>query len=297
MLTSEYTRPLVGSPYYRNTGIIKVYDRYNRRYTVGEIIFERFDEQNFQYIIKPYWQCIDQIPHGLFQGIPGIDMDLRREAYYRVNMTPTFISMRTPSESRENVRELMMLVGLDYYDRFEWLLRSEMRCGDDNLLVVRKPSDDLRIHNLEEARNRHLHPNDVVEINNLSDIQSSSSKLIEDLFILLQSGAQIYIRSENRYINDNERRTMLYLLRNMLECLDRNNRIHRVEGIEKAKRNGKYTGRKPIEIDRQLLHQVAIAFLNHNISEQEAMSRIGINSRSTFYRKIKIFRETAKNFV
>lgn len=291
MLTSEYTRPLVGRPYYRNVGIIKVYDRYNRNYSVGEVIFERFDDQNFQYIIKPYWQFIDQIPYGLFQGIPGIDMDLRRDAYYRVNMTPTFISMRTPSESRENVRELMRLVGLDYYDRFEWLLRSEMRCGDDNLLVVRKPSDSQRIRNLDQIRNRHLHPDDVVEIDNLCDLQSSNSKLVEDMYALLQSGVQVFIRSENRYIDYNERRTMLYLLRNMLECIDRNNRTRREEGIEEAKRNGRYTGRKPIEVDEQILKQVAIAFLNNRISERQAMSRLGINSRSTFYRKIRVFRE------
>lgn len=290
MLTSEYTRPLVGRPYYRNVGIIKVYDRYNRNYNVGEIIFERFDDQNYQYIIKPYWQFIDQIPNGLFQGIPGIDMELRRDVYYRVNMTPAFISMRTPSESRENVRELMRLVGLDYYDRFEWLLRSEMRCGDDNLLVVRKPSDNQRIRNWTQIRNRNLHPNDVVEIDNLCSIQSSNSKLIEDMFTLLQSGAQIYIISEDRYIDDSERQAMLYLLRNMLECIDRNNRARREEGIEEAKRNKRYTGRKPIDVDGQLLKQVAIEFLNNRISEQEAMNKLGI-SRSTFYRKIRMFRE------
>ena len=290
MLTSEYTRPLVGSPYYRNVGLIKVYDRYNRNYNVGEIIFERFDEQNYQYIIKPYWQFIDQIPYGLFQGIPGINMELRREAYYRVNMTPTFISMRTPSESRENVRELMRLVGLDYYDRFEWLLRSEIRCGDDNLLVVRKPSDRQRIRNLNQIRGRYLHPDDVIEIESLCDFQNSNSKIIENMYGLLQSGVQIYIISENRYIDDNERRAMLYLLRNMLECIDRNNRIRREEGIEEAKRIGRYAGRKPIEVDEQLLKQVAIAFLNNRISEQEAMRNLGINSRSTFYRKIKMFR-------
>lgn len=290
MLTSEYTTPLEGIPYYRNEGIIKVYDRYNRNYSVGEVIFERFDDQNFQYIIKPYWKFIDQLPHGLFQAIPGINMDLRREAYYRVNMTPTFISMRTPSESRENVRELMRAVGLDYYDRFEWLLRSEMKCGDDNLLVVRKPADNLRIQSLKEVKHRYLHPGDVVEIDNLSDIESSNAKLIEDLFSLLHSGVQIYIRSENRYIDDNERRTMLYLLRNMLECIDRNNRNKRVEGISVAKQNGKYTGRKPIEVDEELLKQIAITFLNNRISEQDAMVRLGINSRSTFYRKIRPFR-------
>ena len=69
--------------------------------------FERFDDQNYQYIIKPYWECIDSLPKGLFQGIPGINMDLRRQVYFRVNMTPSFISMRTPSEAREDVRHLM----------------------------------------------------------------------------------------------------------------------------------------------------------------------------------------------
>ena len=291
MLTSEYTTPLVGRPDYRNVGIIKVYDRYYRNYSIGEIIFERYDDQNFQYIIKPYWKFIDYVPKGLFHGIPGIDMDLRKDAYYRVNMTPTFISMRTPSESRENVRELMRQVGLDYYDRFEWLLRSEMKCGDDNLIVVRKPSDNQRIQNLENVKNRYLHPEDVIEIDDLSNMQSSNAKLVEDLFSLLHSGVQIYIRNECRYIDDDERKTMLYLLRNMLECIDRNNKNRREEGIKIAKQNGKYAGRKPIEVDEQLLKQVSIAFLNNRMTEQEAMSKLCINSRSTFYRRIKTYRQ------
>ena len=64
-------------------------------------------------------------------------MSLRLERYYRVNMTPYFISERTPSEGREDLWELLDEVGLDYYDRFEWLLRSNMRCGTDNLIVER----------------------------------------------------------------------------------------------------------------------------------------------------------------
>ena len=138
MLTSVYTTPLDGSPYYSSTGIIKVFDRHNKVYDVGEITFDRFDNQNFQYIFKPYWELIKKIPAGVFHGIPGINMDLHKEAYYRVNMTPCFITMRSPSKSRDDVRELMESVCLDYYDRFEWLLRSEMRCGNDNLFVVRK---------------------------------------------------------------------------------------------------------------------------------------------------------------
>ena len=57
-------------------------------------------------------------------------------------MTPVFISQRSPSKNRENLKELLDSVGLDYYDRFEWMLRTETRCGDDNFFVVRKPNVD-----------------------------------------------------------------------------------------------------------------------------------------------------------
>ena len=292
MLTSEYTTPLEGSPYYRNVGIIKAFDRHNRMYNIGEIIYERFDDQNFQYIIKPYWDFIEHLPKGLFQGIPGIDMNFRRKAYYRVNITPTFISMRTPSESRENVRELMESVGLDYYDRFEWLLRSETLCGDDNLFVVRKIIEKIENYNVNDENNRFLDPNDTVEIDSFSDIQTTNNKIVENIYGLLQSGAQIYIRSEERFLSSNERRTMLYLLKNMLENIDRNNKNRRQEGILQAKTSGSYVGRKPIEIEEQLLKRTAIAFFNKLISEHEAMKRLNLNSRATFYRKIKEYRNS-----
>ena len=93
--------------------------------------------QNFQYIFSPEWSVIDTLPASIFQGIPGLDMSMRLERYYRVNMTPYFISERTPSEGREDLWELLEAVGLDYYDRFEWLLRTNMRCGTDNLIVER----------------------------------------------------------------------------------------------------------------------------------------------------------------
>ena len=51
---SEYVKPIDGNPCYRSVGIIKVYDKKGRMFNVGEITLERFDEQNYQYIIKPY---------------------------------------------------------------------------------------------------------------------------------------------------------------------------------------------------------------------------------------------------
>lgn len=285
MLTAAYTTPLVGTPYYISQGLIKVVDRFNRRFNVGEISFERYDDQNFQYVIKPYWDEIKFIPKGVFNGIPGINMDLKRDRYYRVNITPALISMRTPSESREDVWELLSSVGLDYYDRFEWLLRSNSRCGDDNIIIVRK--ETARECAIENIQNDDISMDDTVKIDNLGSICSTNGHMIEKTFTLLQSGAKIYISDENRFLQDNERKTMLYLLMNMLSSHDRNNGISRINGVIAAKENGKYLGRKPISVDTVLLQQIAYQFKNNMISEQDAMKKLNISSRSTFYRKIK----------
>ena len=104
---------------------------------MARVDLERFDDQNFQYVFTPDCDTIDSLPTSIFQGIHGLDMSMRLERYYRVNMMPYFISERTPSEKREDLWELLEEVGLDYYDRFEWLLRTNMRCGTDNLIVER----------------------------------------------------------------------------------------------------------------------------------------------------------------
>lgn len=285
MLTASYTTPLVGTPYYINQGLIKVVDRFNRKFNVGEISFERYDDQNFQYVIKPYWDEIKYIPKGVFNGIPGINMALKREKYYRVNITPTLISMRTPSESREDVMELLSSVGLDYYDRFEWLLRSKSRCGDDNIIIVRK--EQARECYLDNIQNDNISIDDTVKIDNLGSICSTNGLMIEKTFLLLQSGAKIFIADENRFLREEERRSMLYLLMNMLTSQDRNNRVNRAYGVMSAKANGKYLGRKPITVDTVILKQVVYEFNNSMISEKVAMQKLGITSRSTFYRKIK----------
>ena len=83
-----YTRPLQGKPYYRNSGIIYAVDRSGNKYSVARVDLERFDDQNFQYVFTPDWDTIDSLPTSIFQGIHGLDMSMRLERYYRVNMMP-----------------------------------------------------------------------------------------------------------------------------------------------------------------------------------------------------------------
>jgi len=76
------------------------------------------------------------------------------------------------------------------------------------------------------------------------------------------------------------------------QLLDRKEiKLRREAGIEQAKKDGKYTSRKKIAVDSKLLHQIASDFDAHKISEAEAMKRLGISSRSTFYRRLRELRQ------
>ena len=131
---NEITTPLKGTPKYHNSGIIKAVTETGEKIQVGRITYESFENEEFQYIITPFWEMIDTLSARVFQGIPGIDMDLRLEHYYRVNYEPVFITERTPGRNREDLWELLDSVGLDYYDRLEWLIRTDLRAASLPLL-------------------------------------------------------------------------------------------------------------------------------------------------------------------
>lgn len=286
-IRNEYTRPLSGTPYYRSSGIIYALDREERKYAVGRVDLERYDEQNFQYIFSPEWSVIDSLPASIFQGIPGLDMSLRLARYYRVNMTPYFISERTPSENREDLWELLEEVGLDYYDRFEWLLRTNMRCGTDNLIVERAEAPRYIVLADTQTLPDNLQPGDCVVIEGLSGVADTNHRLRTYLLQILRSGAKIRDASEDRILSEEECSILLKLVL-LQDSMERaQNRQNHLNGVQQAKQEGKYAGRKKIVVDLNLLRQIAEDFEKRKITESEAMRRAGISSRSTFYRRLK----------
>lgn len=137
---NEVTTPIQEVPDYRREAEIKAVWK-GRKIPVARITYEHFWNEEFQYIIEPYWETIDRLeetePEAFF-GIPGIDMDCRFRKYYRVNHVPSFVVMRTPPRNREDVMELMEEVGLNHYDAFEWLIRMTYKSSQDNLIVEEK---------------------------------------------------------------------------------------------------------------------------------------------------------------
>jgi DNA invertase Pin-like site-specific DNA recombinase len=58
------------------------------------------------------------------------------------------------------------------------------------------------------------------------------------------------------------------------------------EGIELAKTHGKYTGRKPIEIEEKRLKEVCKKWRAGEITAREAMKQVNLEA-NTFYRRVK----------
>ena len=280
------TTPLAGTPSYINSGIIKAVMKNGEKVSVAQIDYQEFDEENFQYVITPYWDIVDGLPSSVFQGIPGIDMDLRLKEYYRVNYIPTFISERTPSENREDLWELLESVGLDYYDRFEWLLRTEMRAANDNLIVERRRLQETAEQFAPDVISA-LQYGDKVIVESLEAIADTTAGFADVMFTIVTSGVDVITKSGQVLIDAATRAAMIPYVITQRIISRRERKANRQKGIEKAKKDGKYTGRKPIVVDETALRQVAKELDEGIITVEEAMRRTKINSRSTFYRKLK----------
>lgn len=283
---NRITTPLAGTPSYINSGIIKAVMKNGDKVSVAQIDYQEFDEENFQYVISPYWEIVDGLPASVFQGIPGIDMDLRLKDYYRVNYIPTFISERTPSESREDLWELLESVGLDYYDRFEWLLRTSMRAANDNLIVERRRMEET-VKQFASGVISGLQYGDKVIVESLETIADTTAGLADGMFSIVAGGVDVITQSGQVLVDAMTRAAMVPYMITQRIISRRERAANRQEGIEQAKKNGKYTGRKPIEVDENALRQVAGELDEGLITVEEAMKRVKINSRSTFYRKLR----------
>lgn len=283
---NRITTPLAGTPSYINSGIIKAVMKNGDKVSVAQIDYQEFDEENFQYVISPYWEIVDGLPASVFQGIPGIDMDLRLKDYYRVNYIPTFISERTPSESREDLWELLESVGLDYYDRFEWLLRTSMRAANDNLIVERRRMEET-VKQFASGVISGLQYGDKVIVESLETIADTTAGLADGMFSIVAGGVDVITQSGQVLVDAMTRAAMVPYMITQRIISRRERAANRQEGIEQAKKQGKYTGRKPIEVDENALRQVARELDEGLITVEEAMKRVKINSRSTFYRKLK----------
>ena len=254
------------------SGYICLDDEYGFTYRIARIEYREKEDGNYSYTFIPFYNVIDLLPSKLFQGIPGLDMSLRKERYVRENMTPVFINERTPGENRENLWELLEACGMDYLNRLEWLIRTDTRYSGDLMYVIR--AED-KIEN--------------IEIENLGTLESRSAGIVRRLLEIICYGSDV--KTSDFTINDSNRKEFYCLLMTLYLKEKKYIETRKKEGIRKAAKEGKYKGREKIQIDDSRLLETLWEYESHKITGAEAAGKLNI-SLSTFNRRYKEFKKS-----
>lgn len=251
-------------------GTICLKDDYGIEYKISEIEYIENKDETFKYIFRPCYEVIDMLGPELFQGIPGLNLDIRQPEYIRDNIIPTFISERTPGPNRENLQEMIEEVDMKYLNQLEWLIRTDTQYSGDRLYVKRYTNTDKK---------------QTVEITLSQTRALQSCRQILDIVCYGNdiSGDGFQIDSTNR----NAFYKVLYTIYSN-EVDDRKKKIS--EGIRRGAEKGHYKGRVKKQVNIPKLYEINDNLLSHRISVEEATRILGI-SRATLYRRLKEIRK------
>ena len=233
-----------------STGTIKAVMNSGDKISIGKIEYDKLGGDKFEYVVTPYWEIIDGVPAEIFGGLSGIDLEARQDEYRFKNEVPSFLD-------------------------------------EENNLVVEKTISGQAVKKYKGGDISDLKFGDKVIIDDFAVMGETAAELKKNIFDLVVNGVEIAGYGGKSFVDASNRATFVSILslQRMMEYRDGQEK--RRAGIERAKAEGKYQGRKPIDVDQTELRLVAEELEAGKISVKEAMERTGITSRSTFYRKLK----------
>ena len=251
-------------------GDICLNDEFNLTYKVAEITYIERDDESFEYEIKPNYSVIGLLDSKDFQGIPGLDMDLRKESYVRKNVIPVFISERAPAKNREDLWTLLKECDMQYLNQLEWLIRTNTRYSGDKLFVKRPENKTLKTETINILGNR-------------------SAVICRKMLEVICYGDEVV--SPTLTINDENRKQYYDLLIALYSTERKFLDSHRSKGIKQSAKAGNYKGRAKIRIDKLAAQEIFLDYQNKKINSAEAARLLSI-SKSTFLRRYKEYTKT-----
>ena len=129
-----------------------------------------------------------------------------------------------------------------------------------------------------------LRPGDWIRVENLTCAGETVSQLLSALRALHERGGDL-VSLKEKIDTRNGQGEAFFALCGALLALDGTGKRRR-DGIEKARAEGRYKGRKPIAVDDALFDAVAARWKGGEISARQAMAELGLKP-NTFYRRIK----------
>lgn len=250
-------------------GIICIFDG-DFIYKVAIVSYYADESGYYRYTFTPNYSVIDMMPRILFKGIPGLDLEQRKESYVRENIVPCFISERSPSPNRDDLYELLSEVGMNSLNRLEWLKRTDTHYSGDKMIV-------RDVNTVGGYRN-------TIIVDSMYDLVKRSDSICKELLKIVCAGDNLECMEIS--INDNNRKDYYRLLSAMYKKNMENRKIAQREGIRLATEKDVYKGRKEIPLDNIHLDLVLDDYVNHRKTSNQAAEELGI-SESTFFRRLR----------
>lgn len=238
-------------------GVICVREN-NVEYKICNINYILYENEEYKYEFIPKYNVIDLLED--FQGIPGLNLDLKKDKYIRENTIPIFISERAPNKNREDLWVLLEEVNLDYHNQLEWLIRTKTQYSGDNLYVCK----DIEVNTSYE---------------NFDILGNNSSNIIKNILNLVCGG--LTFRIKNLIIDDSNRKFVYDLLFPLY--------LKNYNYVNKKQSEGR-RGRNSISNDILYEYSIFELYFKSKLSLEEALLKLNI-SQATFYRNYKKFKE------
>jgi len=130
---------------------------------------------------------------------------------------------------------------------------------------------------------------DTVIVESISRIARNTRDLLSIVSEFVEKGVEFISLKENIDTTTPQGRFMLTVFGALAE-LERESTLQRQrEGIEIAKGEGKYKGRKPLEINEKEFREVCVSWREGKITATAAMKKLGLKP-NTFYRRVKKYK-------
>ena len=119
-------------------------------------------------------------------------------------------------------------------------------------------------------------------------MENTNYKGLKTILQLIAIGSTLH--TPEFIIDDSNRRNIYGMVKAMYEAEYKSRIKRQQKGIDNAKNEGKYMGRKKIDVSIPKLAEVSELLEKEVISIPEAMQRLGLRSKSTLYRRLNEYR-------
>lgn len=131
-----------------------------------------------------------------------------------------------------------------------------------------------------------LQPGDCVQVGSFAGAAANARELLSAIVKIADAGADFVSLEEGIDTRGEEGARFVALCRAFAALDKSEQREKQRDGINKAREDGKYKGRKPIAVDEDLFEAAVALWKSGQISARQAMAQLDLKP-NTFYRRIK----------